>query len=209
MWMEKHHRKERRVGWWFLGPATWGWKLVLNNDWKRFRFVSPKIENIGPGVIPNSVWGTMQAKKICAQPFQTRNPSRTWIRTFQTDRILPKTFSIIYTANTSYVRTGLHLSSVTTTTHTSTSAGTSATATATGSPREPSRNPVPPSATRSFSTRSGTSRLEPCLDPRNPWNLLGTLPGTCPKTFPEPCSGTLPRNLPRTTAPEPILAKTP
>ena len=42
------------------------------------------------------------------------------------------------------------------------------------------------SATRSFSIRSGTSRLEPCLDPPEPIQNLGALPGTCPGTFPNP-----------------------
>ena len=77
-----------------------------------------------------------------------------------------KTFFIIYTANTKLRKHRMHLSSVTTTTHTRASAETSATAT--GSP------------TRSFSIRSGTSRLEPCLDPPEthpePWSLAWNLP---------------------------------
>ena len=140
-----------------------------------------------------------------------------------------KTFSI-----RSYVRTGMHLSCVTTTTHTR--------ASATGSPREPSRNPVPVRNQIVFNTFWNVpSRTLP--GPPEPIRNLGALPGTCPGTFlnphapepwnpaqnlpqnldrnpgtfPEPCPGTLPRNLPRNpwlgsrpgTAPEPILAKTP
>ena len=60
------------------------------------------------------------------------------------------------------------------------------TATATGSPREPSRHPIPLSATRSFSIRSGTL---PGFSREPTWNLLGTLP----RTFPNPVAELCPR----------------
>ena len=112
------------------------WKGISVGMAYGFIFIYKK--KISPGVIPNSLRETMQAKKICSRLFPilgevswcfwnircyyvritrgdgyvfhdvetlseteiSRNPSRTWITTFQSDRILPKTFSVIYIANT-------------------------------------------------------------------------------------------------------------
>ena len=171
----------------------------------------PKSKKICPGVIPNSVWGTMQAKKIYAQPFQTGNPSRTWIRTFPNwpdtaqnilhnlhgqheatyaedctyHLSLPLLILVLVLVQVLLLLLLVHQGKL-------------------------SRNPVPPSATRSFSTRSGTSRLESCLDRRNPpGTSLEPCPEPAPKPSPNPvpehCPGTCPEPPPR----KPILAKNP